>query len=548
MIKTQNLSKIFDKITALDGLDFELKKGKITGLIGPDGAGKTTLLRICAGLLKQSGGKITINEKTPDIENNEFLEQIGYMPQRFGLYENLSCYENLRLYAKLQSVENSENRIKELLDFVNLTPFKDRFAGSLSGGMKQKLSLILTLLKSPKILLLDEPGVGVDPITRASIIKIIKNLKDTTIFWATSYLDEALFFDEILLLDKGKIIFKGRAQDALETLENKVIEIEINGDKKDFLDEILALDFVLDAYVFNEKIHALLNDDFRKFKDDLSALNANYKKAQPNFEDAYIKLLGVKMKPNNKLFSLFKDANFIKSDELPIRVKNLSKNFAKFKAVDNVSFEVERGEIFGLLGSNGAGKSTTFRMLCGLLKKSGGETLIFGKNVSEYRQNLGYMAQKFSLYENLSVKNNIEFFAGLYNVKNEVLKTMIELFALKEYENMLAASLPLGIKQRLALVCALMHAPSVLFLDEATSGADFITRKEFWKSINALSRLKISIIITTHLMDEAELCDKVALMDSGKIIALGKPDELKKEHNCQNMNELFIKLLEKGQK
>lgn len=547
MIKAKNLSKSFKNTNALKSLNFKLQKGKITALVGHDGAGKTTLLRLLCSLLSPSSGEIEIaNFKLPN-NSDELLSLIGYMPQSFGLYENLSCMENLNLYASLQNIQD-KNRINELLEFTNLMPFKDRFAKNLSGGMKQKLSLCATLLKKPKILLLDEPGVGVDPIARDEIFNMVKGLLDdeNLIIWATSYLDEAELFDEVLLLNEGKILYNGEPKKAMQKLENRVFLANSNN-KKENLDKLLSFDEVLDAYIKGSNIKLTLRKNSINFINKFPEIK--FQQTKPSFEDAYLDMLDVKTQAHSKLSDVLHP---VIKDEISIEAINLTKKFGDFIATDNISFKVKQGEVFGLLGPNGAGKSTTFRMLCALLKPTSGQTLILGKslekNPKELKNKIGYMAQKFSLYSNLKLIDNLEFFSGIYGLKGkekkEKITTMIEIFGFNEYLKNTVEELSLGIKQRLALACSLMHSPSVLFLDEPTSGVDPITRKEFWTHIRALVKKKVSVMVTTHLMEEAELCDKIMLINQGKAIACGSPDTLKEQISKEaTMEEAFVHLV-----
>ncbi|OCR90885.1 multidrug ABC transporter ATP-binding protein [Campylobacter fetus subsp. testudinum] len=545
MIKATNLTKNFDKpfTEALKSINFDAIKGKITGVVGPDGSGKTTLLRLCAGLLTLSSGELNVLGYKMPCSQKDFLNKIGYMPQIFGLYEDLTCEENLNLYAKLQDVQRPKQRIDEILEFTNLKIFKDRLARSLSGGMKQKLAFGATLLKKPELLLLDEPGVGVDPISREEIWSMAKSLTGVSILWATSYLDEASLCDKVLLINDGKIIFDDDPKRINNILENRVFLVEVKGDKKAFLTNILEHDNVLDAYFVGSKIRVVLKtkdcslfQDFTDFK---------FENVTPSFEDAFVDMLKIKTKAHSKLTDILNRVD--EQDCFAIKAVGLTKKFGSFIATNNISFEISKGEIFGFLGPNGAGKSTTFKMICGLLSRSEGESLIYGNSIDVMKNKIGYMAQKFSLYGNLGLKDNLDFFAGLYGLrgkeKRDKISSMIEIFGFDKYLQNRVFELPLGIKQRLALSCALMHSPLVLFLDEATSGVDPITRKEFWRHINAISNLGISVMVTTHLMDEAELCDRVMIIDKGKMIAVGTPDELKQKVGAISVKDAFIKLI-----
>lgn len=542
MIKAVNLEKKFKNTIAINNISFEAKSGLITGLVGPDGAGKTTLLRLLVGLMKPTSGNLEVLGFKMPNSSQEFLSSIGYMPQNFGLYEELSCYENLKLYATLQDIQNQNDRINELLEFTKLAPFKNRFAKNLSGGMKQKLALSCALIRKPKLLLLDEPGVGVDPIARKELWNMTKELQKDgiTVIWATSYQDEANLCDEVIMLSEGEILLHENPQNAKKILKNRVFLINID-DKKTYLDTLKSNPNILDASILGDDIKFSIKKN-AKFE-----IPKNAKTIEPSFEDLFLDLLNPK---NIKISSLKTD--ILKSDKPVIQAINLTKKFGDFTATNNINFSVNSGEIFGLLGPNGAGKSTTFKMLCGLLKPTSGKALVLGQDLyekaQETKQKIGYMAQKFSLYQNLNLTDNLDFFAGIYGLKGkqrkEKIEQMIETFEFKKYLKSTVLELPLGIKQRLSLACAIMHEPSVLFLDEPTSGVDSVTRREFWTHINTLSKNGVSVMVTTHLMDEAELCDKIMIIYKGKDIKTGSPSKIKSDiKNNATMEEAFIKLV-----
>lgn len=542
MIKAVNLEKKFKNTIAINNISFEAKSGLITGLVGPDGAGKTTLLRLLVGLMKPTSGNLEVLGFEMPNSSKEFLSSIGYMPQNFGLYEELSCYENLKLYATLQDIQNQNDRINELLEFTKLAPFKNRFAKNLSGGMKQKLALSCALIRKPKLLLLDEPGVGVDPIARKELWNMTKELQKDgiTVIWATSYQDEANLCDEVIMLSEGEILLHENPQNAKKILKNRVFLINID-DKKTYLDTLKSNPNILDASILGDDIKFSIKKN-AKFE-----IPKNAKTIEPSFEDLFLDLLNPK---NIKISSLKTD--ILKSDKPVIQAINLTKKFGDFTATNNINFSVNSGEIFGLLGPNGAGKSTTFKMLCGLLKPTSGKALVLGQDLyekaQETKQKIGYMAQKFSLYQNLNLTDNLDFFAGIYGLKGkqkkEKIDQMIETFEFKKYLKSTVLELPLGIKQRLSLACAIMHEPSVLFLDEPTSGVDSVTRREFWTHINTLSKNGVSVMVTTHLMDEAELCDKIMIIYKGKDIKTGSPSKIKSDiKNNATMEEAFIKLV-----
>ncbi|PSM53043.1 multidrug resistance ABC transporter, ATP-binding protein [Campylobacter blaseri] len=546
MIKASNLTKTFKNILALKGISFNIPQGIITGLVGPDGAGKTTLIRLLAGLMSKTSGELEVLGFDMPNSSYDFLSQIGYMPQNFGLYEDLSCYENLRLYADLQEISDKNERIKELLEFTKLIQFKDRFARNLSGGMKQKLALSCALIKKPKLLLLDEPGVGVDPIARKELWDMAKELQKEgmTILWATSYQDEANMCDEVIMLNEGEILFHDKPQIAKKRLENRVFLLK-SEDKKATLEKLLSDDNILDATIFGDDIKFSIKQN-SKFQ-----IPKNAKNIEPNFEDVFLDLINPKLKPTSELF---KNLNLQISNKPTIEAINLTKKFGDFTATDNVSFSVKSGEIFGLLGPNGAGKSTTFKMLCGLIRPTSGKALVLGKDLYSssnlVKQQIGYMAQKFSLYKNLNLIDNLEFFAGVYGLKGRAkrakIDAVIDNFNFEKYLKNEVESLSLGIKQRLSLACASMHNPKVLFLDEPTSGVDTLTRREFWTQINTMAKEGVTIMVTTHLMDEAEFCDNITILYKSKAIAIGSATKLKAQVGTNvTMEEAFIELVKR---
>lgn len=488
-VKIKNLTKTFSNIRAIDELSLEIEKRKITGLIGADGSGKTTLIRLIIGLLEPDCGQIETLGVNPCTDKEKLNPKLGYMPQKFGLYEDLTVIENLKLYADLK---NEPYDFKKLLEFTSLLPFQNRLAGALSGGMKQKLGLACALLGSPDFLVLDEPSVGVDPISRRDLMKMVKDLisPDTTVLYSTAYLDEAHSFDTAVVLDKGKVIYKGTPNNLSPTLEG--------------------------------------------------------------FEDKIIKLMGGYSECESLIAK-----NYTRIDtplEYTVEADNLEKKYGDFSAVKNNTFRIKKGEIFGLLGPNGAGKSTSFKMMCGLSNPTSGSARIMGvdilKNPSLARSNLGYMAQKFSLYGSLSVRQNLEFFAAAYGIarsnRKERVDEIIDIFDFKKVENQKSQELPLGFKQRLSMACALIHNPSILFLDEPTSGVDVITRRDFWNHIKSLAKKGVTILITTHFMDEAQFCDRISLFYKGEAIAIGTPDELKIKAGVKNMEDAFICLIKES--
>ncbi|EOU1336757.1 ATP-binding cassette domain-containing protein [Cronobacter malonaticus] len=545
---------------ALAPLSVTIRAGSVTGLVGPDGAGKTTLMRILAGLMRQDDGRVQVLGLDPIAEENALHAVLGYMPQKFGLYEDLTVQENLNLYADLRSVTGAvrEQTFARLLEFTALGPFTGRLAGKLSGGMKQKLGLACTLVGQPKVLLLDEPGVGVDPISRRELWQMVHELAGDgmLILWSTSYLDEAEQCREVLLMNEGELLYQGAPQALTERMAGRSLLLRPdNGDNRALLREIMQRPDVSDATIQGAAVRVILKEG--SGADALRALpGATLRETAPRFEDAFIDLAGGTALRESPLGAILHDIPGSR-DDVVIEARELTKTFGDFTATDRVNFTVRRGEIFGLLGPNGAGKSTTFKMMCGLLKPSDGQALVLGLDLKtdsgKARQRLGYMAQKFSLYGNLTVEQNLRFFSGVYGLRGraqqEKMARMSEAFGLKSIASQPTDALPLGFKQRLALACALMHEPDILFLDEPTSGVDPLTRREFWRHINSMPEKGVTVMVTTHFMDEAEYCDRIGLVYHGKLIASGTPDDLKRlaardANDEPTMEEAFIRLIE----
>lgn len=535
-----------DEDFALRGVDLTVRAGVITGLAGPDGAGKTTLMRIMAGLLKATEGQVDVVGLDPIRQADALHLRVGYMPQKFGLYEDLTVMENLVLYADLRGVGKQERKpqFDRLLDFTDLHRFTERLSGKLSGGMKQKLGLACTLIGTPELLLLDEPGVGVDPISRRDLWRMVQSLAEggMAVVWATAYLDEAERCDELCLMNEGKVIFSGKPADQIARMRGRSIQVRnISGNRRHFLRHALGTNGVTDGVIQGASVRLVLKEGVEHPDPELLAgePDAEIVQAEPRLEDAFIDLVGGGPDGHSVLAETMpavKFADNVRADSV-IRCQELTRKFGDFTATDHVTFDVRKGEIFGLLGPNGAGKSTTFRMLCGLLTPTSGDAQVLGidlkKSASEARQKLGYMAQKFSLYSNLGVEQNLTFFSGIYGLsgrdRQKKVAQMIDSFDLGRYRRVPAGELPLGFKQRLALACALMHEPPLIFLDEPTSGVDPVTRREFWVHINALVDKGVTVMVTTHFMDEAEYCDRIALIYRGRMIAAGPPDELKRQ-------------------
>ena len=543
-------------VPALDAVSMRIEPGRMTGLVGPDGAGKTTLIRILAGLIDPDRGSATVFGR-PATDTDRAM--IGYMPQRFGLYEDLTVIENLALYADLRGLPAAERRASfdRLLDFSDLRRFTARLAGQLSGGMKQKLGLACAMVRAPHLLLLDEPGVGVDPVSRRELWAMVKDLASDGIgvLWSTAYLDEAEKCDTVTLLNEGRALYDGPPQDLTDTIRDRVFRVGVPGaGRRVTLRHALDNPAVIDGTVQGDALRLMIRADTPVPTAVALGLapGATLVPARPRFEDAFIDLLGGGPSGSSQLADHYRQIP--QTDAPAIVADRLTRRFGDFTAADHVSFNVPRGQIFGLLGPNGAGKSTTFKMLCGLLTPSEGNGSVAGfdlrKAKADARQSLGYMAQKFSLYGDLSVQQNLNFFAGTYGLHGgaarDAIDRAIAIFHLDRYLKVNAGTMPLGFKQRLALACAVLHQPPVLFLDEPTSGVDPLVRREFWNHINGMVEKGVTVLVTTHFMDEAEYCDRATLIYRARQIATGTPDELKAMAGKADatMEDAFIALIE----
>ncbi len=550
-------------INALRQVSFSLRAGGVTGLIGPDGAGKTTLMRLAAGLLVADAGQIMVLGLDVACDALAVQAAIGYMPQRFGLYEDLTVQENLDLYADLQGVPRGERaqRYRELMHMTGLASFTARLAARLSGGMKQKLGLACTLVRAPRLLLLDEPTVGVDPVSRRELWRIINRLvaqEGMSVLLSTAYLDEAERCGQVVLLHQGAVLQQGTPSALSEQMAGRSYQVTAAGIKPRTLQRRLA--------VAPGTIDAVIHEDGVRWVTDQPAADgvlppgALVTAVPPRFEDGFIALLQTLESGRHIEVPSITVAStkVVDTPATPvIDVRHAQRRFGDFYAVRDVSFTVMPGEVFGLLGANGAGKSTTFRMLCGLLPASAGSLRVAGLDLrhaaAAARARIGYMSQKFSLYGNLTVRQNLKFFSSAYNLSGKSRETRIA-WALTEFDLVVQADaisidLPLGYKQRLALACALMHRPDVLFLDEPTSGVDPLARREFWYRINRLADAGVTVMVTTHFMEEAEYCDRLAIMAAGEILAVGTPTEIKTRaasaaNPAPSLDEAFIYLIE----
>lgn len=554
------------KITALQNVNMVVRKGMITGIIGPDGAGKTTLMRLSTGLLTPDAGKITVFGMDTVRDSLPIQASVGYMPQRFGLYEDLTVLENMNLYADLQGVlrESRPQRFDELLHMTGLGPFVSRLAGRLSGGMKQKLGLACTLVQSPQLLLLDEPTVGVDPVSRRELWAIVYRLvreEGMSVLLSTAYLDEAEHCNDVIMFHEGQLLGQGSPGTFSASMQGRTYTVAIPGMKNRILQgDLLRSPDVTDAVVQGDRVRLVMGGTVPPEAATLlpSAKNMSVTPVKPRFEDAFIAILR-RIRPvslKNADEGTDTGTQPETSDDHVIEVKNIQRRFGDFYAVKGITFSVKKGEVFGLLGANGAGKSTTFRMLCGLLPPSAGNLRVAGVDLrsapAAARAHIGYMSQKFSLYGNLSVKENLRFFSSTYGLTGrshrERIQWALDQFDLSDLAEVTSIDLSLGHKQRLAMACALMHNPDILFLDEPTSGVDPIARREFWHRINSLAERGVTVMVTTHFMEEAEYCDSLAVMAAGEILALGTPSEVKAKVRSEElpeptMEDAFIALI-----
>lgn len=476
-IEVNNISKHYGKVKALQNVSFSVEEGEIFGLIGPDGAGKTSMYRILCSLLLPNEGSASVCGY--DVVNGmkEVRKRVGYMPGRFSLYQDLTVEENLKFFATLfnTTVEENYDSIKAI--YSQIERFKNRRAGALSGGMKQKLALCCALVHKPQVLFLDEPTTGVDPVSRKEFWEILAHLKERniTIIASTPYIDEVRKCERVGFLSDG--ILKG----------------------------IGTPDTILDT-----------------FKDVFNPPPIEHKQRDDTEKEA----------------------------ENVIEVEHLVKAFGSFHAVDDISFTVKKGEIFGFLGANGAGKTTAMHMLTGLNQPTSGTGRVVGFDIrtqyEQIKQHIGYMSQKFSLYEDLTVAENIRLFAGIYGMQDDDIRhktdDLLQRLKFSEHRNSLVSDLPLGWKQKLAFSVSIFHNPGIVFLDEPTGGVDPATRRQFWELIYDAAERGITVFVTTHYMDEAEYCDRISIMVDGKIKALGTPDELKRKLKQPDMDHVFTYL------
>lgn len=550
VIEAEGLSRRYGQRTVLIGLDLKIRRGEVFGLLGSDGAGKTTTLQMLAGILDPSEGRATVLGYDSVREAAQITARIGYMSQIFSLYGRLTVDENLEFFAALHRIPEAVRveRKARLLSFAHLEQHRDRLARFLSGGMQKKLALCCALIHAPPLLILDEPTTGVDPVSRREFWNILYQAltEGTTIVVSTPYMDEAERCTRVALLHEGRLIACDVPGRLRAGLPGKMYELVARPQRR----ALAALQRALPQaapYVFGERLHLRLPEGSGDEGEWRAALAREHVQLEtvrpiaPSLEDVFVALLpGAAVAPPVA-------AEVAAGGTGPaIEVQDLSMRFGKFTAVDGVSFAVQRGEIFGLLGPNGSGKTTTIKMLCGLLAPSAGRATVagieLGADSRALRARIGYMSQRFSLYEDMSVGENLDFFAGVYQVPRAKLVARrdwaLQLAGLRGEEERLTRALSGGLKQRLALACAVLHEPQVLFLDEPTAGVDPLSRRRFWELISEIAERGVSVLVTTHYMDEAEHCHTLGLLYNGRLIALGSPQELRTGMRAGEMLEL----------
>ena len=565
IVSIRDFRKHYRKQLAVEGVSFDIKKGEIYGLIGPDGAGKSSLMKAVAGVLTYDSGSVELFGIKIDTESaaEKVKARVGFMPQGLGqnLYGELSVEENIDFFAQLREVSAQAltERKRRLLAMTRLDEFTDRPMKLLSGGMKQKLGLVCTLIHEPELIIMDEPTTGVDPVSRRDFWAILTELlreQGISALVSTAYMDEASRFHQLSLMYNGQVIAAGEPEQIVAkvsgTLVQLVVQLQTEALQrlKSVFHQVEAVGPILRVFVEGQPEEAamtLIKSCLSEFKiEDIRA-------SQPEMEDAFISLLrqtnstrpeaAKTVAPNDKIPGT-------KNAAIAIEADNLCRDFGQFRAVDHVSFQVKQGEIFGLLGANGAGKSTVFKMLTGIMQPTGGEGKVAGQDMrgasQAIKERIGYMSQAFSLYQDMTVMENIRLYARIYAVPRRQIKQrcswVIETAGLQGVENSLAGALPMGIRQRLALGCALVHQPEVLFLDEPTSGVDPVGRRRFWDILIQMARVEqVAILVTTHYMSEAEHCDHLALMYAGRIIADATPAQMKQslEHEAGQLLDVL---------
>jgi ABC-2 type transport system ATP-binding protein len=545
-IRVADLTKRYGDLEAVRRVTFEIPKGQIFGLIGPDGAGKTSTFQILAGVMEATSGMAEIF----GLPAREGREQTGYLTQTFSLYSDLTVRENLRYIGDIRRVPRGEidRRGLRYLRMFDMDRFADRLAGRLSGGMKQKLALACALVPQPHVLLLDEPTTGVDPVSRREFWDALAHLAadGLTVMVATPYLDEAERCHRVALMYNGAVQQIGTPAEVRDSLGAARLEIRVTplADAEQALSAMCEADGrVLEVQRFGDRLDVLVREPDlaeeavgRRLRDAGLAVD-EIRQDDPLLENVFVaRLHALGLETRHPAFPGEHDHRHLRG-EIAIGATRLTKTFGSFRAVHDVSLQVKYGEVYGLLGANGAGKTTTIKMLCGLLDPTAGNVQLAGERrhlrSSDVRQRIGYMSQKFSLYDDLPVGENLAFFAGIYGVpaaeRADKIRWALAFAGLEGREHQLVASLPGGWKQRVAFGAAIMHEPSVLFLDEPTSGVDPVARRAFWQLINRLADAGTAILVTTHYLEEAEQCNRLGMMVAGELVAEGPPTLIKSQ-------------------
>ncbi|MEW6141886.1 MAG: ATP-binding cassette domain-containing protein [Chloroflexota bacterium] len=547
-IEAINLQKRYGQLTAVRNLNFSVNRGELFGLVGPDGAGKTSTIQILCTLTVPSAGEARVLGLDTMKQAGDIKTRIGYMSERFTLYSTLTVAENLDFFARLRRIPASDTnrRKQELLEFSRLAEFQGRQAQHLSGGMQKKLALCCSLIHQPDVLFLDEPTTGVDPVSRRDFWRILSRFlaRGITVFVSTPYMDEAERFSRVAFIHQGEVIACDTPQSLKASLKRDLLEILADP----LRDAVKTLEKVLPAgsvNIFGESLHLTVDDPNAALGQVTGRLSEagikliSARRVPPGLEDVFVTYL----KPEDDQASVRSQTMVSVSTparqngKAAITVSGLTRKFGDFTAVDSISFEVKHGEVFGFLGPNGSGKTTTIRMLCGLMAPTAGSGRVLGEDMAsaaqKVRSRIGYMSQKFSLFQDLTVEENINFYGGLYGLSGSRLRErrewVISMAGLKGKERWLPRGLSGGWRQRLALGCAIIHTPEVIFLDEPTAGVDPLSRRYFWELIQEMAEHGTATFITTHYMDEAEHCHNLGLMYEGKLIALGSPSKLKTE-------------------
>ena len=538
----EGLNKHFGDVKALRSLSARIHYGRLTGLVGPDGAGKTTLMRILTGLLVPNAGRVTLAGFDVVKDNDAIHVASGYMPQRFGLYEDLSVMENMRLYAQLRGMDADRNAalFAELLDFTRLAPFTKRLAGKLSGGMKQKLGLACALMARPKVLLLDEPGVGVDPVSRQDLWRMVQALTDEgmAVVWSTAYLDEAERCESVLLLNEGQLLFDGPPQELTAQLKGRSFRLEdVGTERRAVLTKVLDLPSVSDGVIQGAGVRVVLREGATVQDVQQLADQAQVRLAQvpARFEDAFIDLLGGGPGGTSQLAERLSPVEL--GSDIAVSCRNLTKRFGEFTATDNVSFEVQKGEIFGLLGPNGAGKTTCFYMITGLVEADYGRILLDGEDITRLpmyqraRLGIGYLPQEASIFRGLSVEKNImavlEVVEKNAAERRRKLDELLEEFSIAHLRKAPSIALSGGERRRCEIARALASDPAFMLLDEPFAGVDPIAVSDIQELVRHLTQRGIGVLITDHNVRETlGLIDRAYIIHAGKVLTQGKPHEI----------------------